>query len=73
MKKLFTAMAAAAIALAGVAAPTGQAKWLVLDKISYATGVDRVAFEGIDGLLLTKLAQSKYKVLDRDAYDTAAR
>ncbi|MBQ6457570.1 MAG: hypothetical protein IJJ51_02060 [Kiritimatiellae bacterium] len=73
MKKLFTAMAAAAIAIAGVAAPTGQAKWLVLDKISYATGVDRVAFEGIDGLLLTKLAQSKYKVLDRDAYDTAAR
>ena len=34
MKKLFTAMAAAAIAIAGVAAPTGQAKWLVLDKIS---------------------------------------
>ena len=48
-------------------------KWLVLDKIAYAKTVDPVAFEGIDALLLTKLAQSKYKVLDRDAYDTAAR
>ena len=73
MKKLLTTMAAAMLAIAGIAAPTGQAKWLVLDKITYATGVDRVAFEGIDALLLTKLAQSKYKVLDRDAYDTAAR
>ena len=48
-------------------------KWLVPDKFAYAKTVDPVAFEGIDALLLTKLAQSKYKVLDRDAYDTAAR
>ena len=50
-----------------------QPKWLVLDKFAYAKTVDSVAFEGLDALLLTKLAQSKYKVLDRDAYDTAAR
>ena len=56
--------------------PAGNAKtkWLVLDKMTYQTGVDRVAFEGIDKLLLTKLVQAKkYKCLDRDMYDTAAR
>lgn len=73
MKKLSIILAAGIAAATALAAPIGQPKWLVLDKISYATGVDRVAFEGIDALLLTKLAQSKYKVLDRDAYDTAAR
>ena len=49
-------------------------KWLVLDKMTYQTGVDRLAFEGVDKLLLTKLVQAnKYKCLDRDMYDTAAR
>ena len=52
----------------------GKAKWLVLDKMMYQTGVDRIAFEGIDKLLLTKLVQAKkYKCLDRDMYETAAR
>ena len=62
------------------AAPTrdlavkGKAKWLVLDKITYQSGVDRVAFEGVDKLLLTKLVQArKYKCLDRDMYALAAR
>lgn len=56
--------------------PAGNAKtkWLVLDKMTYQAGVDRVAFEGIDKLLLTKLVQAKkYKCLDRDMYETAAR
>lgn len=69
---LFAAVAAAGIAGTATAEPK-QPKWLVLDKFTYQKGVDTVAFEGIDALLLTKLAQSKYKVLDRDAYDTAAR
>ena len=63
----------AAVPGRGVSRPAGAPKWLVLDPITYQAGVDRVAFGGIDNLLLTKLAQSKYKVLDRDAYDTAAR
>ena len=64
------AFASAAVVLAGPA----QTKWLVLDPIKYQTGVDRIAFEGIDKLLLTKLVQAKkYKCLDRDMYDTAAR
>ncbi len=69
------ALAAAALAAAaGADAATKAAKWLVLDKIAYAAEVDARDFEGIDSLLLTKLAQAgKYKVLDRDAYDTAAR
>ena len=68
-----------AAALAGALFQTAPAapkapKWLVLDKISYQTGVDRTAFEGIDNLLLTKLVQArKYKCLDRDAFDIAAR
>ena len=63
-----------ALGMLGVAnAEAKMPKWLVLDKFAYAKTVDPVAFEGIDALLLTKLAQSKYKVLDRDAYDTAAR
>ena len=77
MKTFAKAIACAAAALlAGFGAkaePTGAPKWLVLDKITYQSGVDKFAFEGIDNLLLTKMAQSKYKVLDRDAYDTAAR
>lgn len=49
-------------------------KWLVLDKITYQKGVNACAFDGIDQLLLTKLVQAhKYKCLDRDAYETAAR
>ncbi|MBQ3315035.1 MAG: hypothetical protein IJG70_03640 [Kiritimatiellae bacterium] len=51
-----------------------KAKWLVLDKMTYQSGVDRAAFDGIDKLLLTKLVQAKkYKCLDRDMYNTAAR
>ncbi|MBQ3289445.1 MAG: hypothetical protein IJH50_08570 [Kiritimatiellae bacterium] len=52
----------------------GKAKWLVLDKMTYQSGVSQSVFEGIDKLLLTKLVQAKkYKCLDRDMYDTAAR
>ena len=70
----FVLSAGLALGMLGAAnAEPKQAKWLVLDKFTYQKGVDTVAFEGIDALLLTKLAQSKYKVLDRDAYDTAAR
>lgn len=65
-----------AAAAAASISPRGNAKtkWLVLDKITYQSGVDRTAFDGIDKLLLTKLVQAKkYKCLDRDMYDTAAR
>jgi len=57
------------------ASPRGRkTKWLVLEKMTYQTGVDRIAFEGIDKLLLTKLVQAKkYKCLDRSMYETAAR
>lgn len=49
-------------------------KWLVLEPITYQTGVSKTAFQGIDQLLLTKFAQAnKYKCLDRKAYDTAAQ
>ena len=52
----------------------GKAKWLVLDKMTYQSGVSQSVFEGIDKLLLTKLVQAKkYKCLDRDMYVTAAR
>ena len=79
MKLNILKRAALALLLLGFAAPSAEAapkapKWLVLDKITYQQGVDRTAFEGIDNLLLTKLVQAgKYKCLDRDAYDTAAR
>ena len=47
-------------------------KWLVLDPITYGKGVQSVTFSGIDGLLLTKLADArKYSVLDKDAAKTA--
>ena len=74
MMKRFAPLALAAFAaLSAVAAPKAT-KWLVLDKMTYQAGVDRIAFEGIDKLLLTKLVQAKkYKCLDRDMYDTAAR
>ncbi len=65
-----------AAAAAASIAPRGNAKtkWLVLDKMTYQTGVDRVAFEGIDKLLLTKLVQAKkYRCLDRGMYAAAAR
>ena len=55
-------------------AGNAKTKWLVLDKMTYQSGVDTLAFDGIDKLLLTKLVQAKkYKCLDRDMYDTAAR
>ena len=51
-----------------------KVKWLVLDKMTYQAGVDRTVFDGVDKLLLTKLVQAKkYKCLDRDMYNTAAR
>ena len=54
--------------------PAGKAKWLVLDRMAYQAGVDQTVFEGIDKLLLTKLVQAKkYRCLDRDMYNTAAR
>ena len=71
--KLFLSAGLALGMLGAASAEPKLPKWLVLDKFTYAKAVDPIAFEGIDALLLTKLAQSKYKVLDRDAYDTAAR
>ena len=45
---------------------------MVLDPITYGKGVQSVTFAGIDGLLLTKLADArKYSVLDKDAAKTA--
>lgn len=76
MRKILSIAALAsllAVTFSLQAAPKAT-KWLVLDPITYQTGVDRAAFDGIDQLLLTKLVQAKkYKCLDRDAYDTAAR
>lgn len=73
-RRLVLAAALLGAALQGAQAAPKAPKWLVLDKITYQQGVDRTAFEGIDNLLLTKLVQArKYKCLDRDAYDTAAR
>ena len=73
-RRLALAAALLGAALQGAQAAPKAPKWLVLDKITYQQGVDRTAFEGIDNLLLTKLVQArKYKCLDRDAYDTAAR
>ena len=65
----------APVALAAANIPGNKkTKWLVLDKITYQTGVDRIAFEGVDKLLLTKLVQAKkYKCLDRDMFELAAR
>ena len=72
-KRILFAALAAALALPLVAGPKAT-KWRVLDRITDQAGVDRAAFEGIDKLLLTKLVQAKkYKCLDRDMYDTAAR
>ena len=74
MMKRMAILALAALSAAHLSADVKQAKWLVLDKMTYQAGVDRVAFEGVDKLLLTKLVQAKkYKCLDRDMYDTAAR
>ena len=72
--KAFLSIALAALAALPVSSAPKAPKWLVLDKMTYQAGVDRAAFEGIDKLLLTKLVQAKkYKCLDRDMYDTAAR
>ena len=50
----------------------GKRKWLVLDPITYGKGVRSISFSGIDGLLLTKLADSrKYSVIDKDTAKTA--
>ena len=65
---------AESVAVASPVAGSRTAKWLVLEKMTYQAGVDAAAFDGIDKLLLTKLVQAKkYKCLDRDMYDTAAR
>ena len=74
MKNIALIAALAALSAASLSAAPTAPKWLVLDKITYQSGVDRTAFDGIDKLLLTKLVQAKkYKCLDRDMYDTAAR
>lgn len=65
---------AALLATSAAAAVNAKQKWLVLDPITYSRGVNATAFSGIDGLLLTKLANAhKYRVMDRDAYRTASR
>ena len=65
----------AAVAAMGMNAQTPEKsgrKWLVLDPITYGKGVRSTSFSGIDGLLLTKLADSrKYSVIDRDTAKTA--
>ncbi len=72
--KLFFALCVVVVAACGAEAAPKAPKWLVLDPITYQKGVDGSTFDGIDQLLLTKLVQAKkYKCLDRDAYDTAAR
>ena len=74
MKNIALIAALASLSAASLSAAPTAPKWLVLDKITYQSGVDRTAFDGIDKLLLTKLVQAKkYKCLDRDMYDTAAR
>ena len=74
MKRIALFAALAALSAVQLPAAPKATKWLVLDKMTYQSGVDRTAFEGIDKLLLTKLVQAKkYKCLDRDMYDTAAR
>lgn len=73
LTRFLCAFALVATSFGAFAAPKAP-KWLVLDPITYQKGVDRTAFDGIDQLLLTRLVQAKkYKCLDRDAYDTAAR
>ena len=73
MKRFLPVVAVVLAVLAASAAPKAP-KWLVLDKMTYQAGVDRSVFDGVDKLLLTKLVQAKkYKCLDRDMYDTAAR
>ena len=73
MKRVVFAVLSIALALSLSAEPKAP-KWLVLDNMTYQAGVDRTAFEGIDKLLLAKLVQAKkYKCLDRDMYNTAAR
>lgn len=73
VKKVVAVLAVALLTLGAESAPKAT-KWLVLDKMTYQGGVDAAVFDGIDELLLTKLVQArKYKCLDRDAYDTAAR
>ena len=78
--KLKSFAACLALAVAALLAATANAegkpkqKWLVLDPITYSRGVNATTFSGIDGLLLTKLADAhKYRVMDRDAYKTASR
>ena len=67
-------LASADAAYAVSSAGNRRQKWLVLDKMTYQSGVDVAVFDGIDKLLLTKLVQAKkYKCLDRDMYNIAAR
>ena len=74
MKRIALFAALAALAAAQLDAAPKAAKWLVLDKMTYQAGVDGSVFDGIDKLLLTKLVQAKkYKCLDRDMYEIAAR
>ena len=71
----FIVFALTAFAVTGVMAQSsgkGKRKWLVLDPITYGPGVKSISFSGIDGLLLTKLADArKYSVIDRETAKTA--
>lgn len=74
MNKIVFSLLIVAFSVAASFAAPKTPKWLVLDPMTYQSGVDCAAFEGVDKLLLTKLVQAKkYKCLDRDMYDTAAR
>jgi len=76
--KSFRTIAVAALCLVSaaqmdlVAQGTSKAKWLILEPITYAHGVNRVDFGGFGGLLLTRFAAAgKYRVLDRAQVKTA--
>ena len=47
MKNIALIAALAALSVASLSAAPTAPKWLVLDKITYQSGVDRTAFDGI--------------------------
>lgn len=80
------ALAISASALNQEGGTAAKQKWLVLDPITFGASVKNMAaaggssslganmFSGIDGLLLTKLADArKYRVVDRESSKTALR
>lgn len=69
---VFAFAAFAAMGVMAQSSGNGKRKWLVLDPITYGRGVRAISFSGIDGLLLTKLADArKYSVIDKDTAKTA--